>query len=215
MKNETKNQHPKMNTAQSTKKRSPKKTIIISSILLAFAAAVVTLIIIIAQHPLAQIAFKLAKNESYDMDITVSGIPFLGSINVERSVDGDIAYTSGSLLTREHYSHVVGDTKYTYNKSSDGTWVVTEENKDESATSELMSKFSELLDPEKYEKVDGKEYTYKQKEDATFENFEDVMIVVTDETVTVTMYFYIEGIGFPTKIVITNIGEVELTLPEV
>ena len=78
-----------------------------------------------------------------------------------------------------------------------------------------MSKFFELLDPEKYEKVDGKEYTYKQKEDVTFENFEDVMIVVTDETVTVTMYFYIEGIGFPTKIVITNIGEVELTLPEV
>lgn len=214
MKNETRNQVPKMNTAHNTKKRSPKKAII-CSILLAFAAAVVTFIIIIAQHPLAQIAFKLVKNESYDMDITVSGIPFFGSIKVERSVDGDIAYTSGSLLTREHYSHVVGDTKYTYNKSSDGTWVVTEENKDESATSELMSKFSELLDPEKYEKVDGKEYTYKQKEDVTFENFEDVIIVVTDETVTVTMYFYIEGIGFPTKIVITNIGEVELTLPEV
>ena len=58
-----------------------------------------------------------------------------------------------------------------------------------------------------------KENTYKQKKDVTFDNFEDVTITIEEDSCTIEMMSTDEGYGV--KLVISKIGEIELTLPTV
>ena len=177
------------------------------------------LLLIFQSSPIGRILTKLEKNESYHMSATISGIPILGSISLERMVDGNVTYTSAFLLSSEQFIEVVGEDTYLYTKSSDGTW--TRKKTDSSSNTaddmieDLIGDVDELTNPKNYERVKGEKYKYKQKDDVDFGGCKDVVITIADDTVTVEMTVSFQGMEMPATVVISRIGEVELTLPEV
>ena len=71
----------------------------------------------------------------------------------------------------------------------------------------------DFFDPDNYEWVRGEKFTFQQKDDVTFEDYEDVVLTIEDNSCTIEMVT-LEG-GYNVKIVISDIGEVDLTLPTV
>ena len=166
------------------------------------------------KHPIEEFKNKMADADSYQMSFTMSNIPLFGTITITTKVDGNIQYTPAIMFNEEEYIETVGDPKYKYTKNEDGTWSKTQDTEEEDDSSVTSDKtMEELFNPDNYEKVKDKENTYKQKKDVTFDNFEDVTITIEEDSCTIEMMSTDEGYGV--KLVISKIGEIELTLPTV
>ena len=98
-------------------------------------------------------------------------------------------------------------------KNDDGTWSKTKDTKKNDSGVTGNNTMDELFNPDNYEKVKDKENTYKQKKDVTFDDFEDVIITIEEDSCTIEMTSTDEGYGV--KLVISKIGEIDLTLPSV
>ena len=166
------------------------------------------------KHPIEEFKNKMADADSYQMSFTMSNIPLFGTITITTKVDGNIQYTPAIMFNEEEYIETVGDTKYKYTKNEDATQSKTQDTEEEDDSSVSSDKtMEELFNPDNYEKVKDKENTYKQKKDVTFDNFEDVVITIEEDSCTIEMTSTDEGYGV--KLVISKIGEIELTLPTV
>ena len=212
---------PKKLNAQGTKNAADyKKPLLISAIALAVIVVVVLSVVLIANNsPIAKILTNLSKNPNYHMTATISGIPLVGSLSLEQKVDGNITYTSKFLLTPEQYKEIVDNETYVYTKNSSGVWVKEKSENSGNAINEmfeeLVGDLNELTNPKNYKKVKGEENKYKQKDNVSFDGCKDVVITIEDDEITVELTIDFEGAQLPSKLVISEIGKVELTLPEV
>ena len=171
-----------------------------------------------AKHPIEAFKQKLDKADSCQMSITMTNVPFWGSITMTTKIDGNIQYTpSVVLVCDEEYIETVGDVQYKYTKDDSGKWSKTKvENTDDDLSSIYGDKMmDQLFDPDNYEKVKGEENAYQQKTDVVFEDCENVKITISDASCTLEMSVTAEGMTFDVKIVISKIGEIKLTLPKV
>lgn len=198
-------------------KTIPKKPLIIAS---AIAAAVViltvTLILIFAKHPIAKFFGKMEKENNYSMTITMSDIPLFGTISMQIKMDGNVTYTPAVLFGEETYTERVGNDVYTYTKDANGNWMkVKQENTagSDSTANQFAEDFVELLNPKNYKK-DGKN-KYVQKDDVDFESYDNVVITFENDSCIIEMDVISGGMILRTKIVISDVGDVELTLPKV
>ena len=167
------------------------------------------------KHPIEKFNDKMEKADSYQITITMSDVPFLGTITMTTKVDGNIQYSPTTLISEEEYIETDGDVEYKYSKNELGKWVkekVTD--KDDSEVFDEES-FEELFNPKNYEKVKGEKNTYQQKDDVDFDEFKDVKITIEDDSCTIEMSVTSEGVTFNMEIVVSKIGEIELTLPEI
>ena len=208
------------NTDNATDKPKLKKLLIIGgSILGAITILTLVLVLVFASTPIGRILTKLQKDNSYHMSVTVSNVFILGTVTFEQYVDEDVKYTPAFLLSAEKYEQTVGDDLYVYTKNDFGNWVRTKsEGSDglvESMGEDIFGDFDDLLNPKNYEMVDGDDSKYKQKDNVEFDGCKNVLITIGENDVTVTMLMFFSGLELPTTIVISQIGEVELTLPEV
>lgn len=170
------------------------------------------------KHPIDEFKERMETAESYQMSVTMSGIPVFGSLTMIYKVDGNIQYVPAVELMEqpEYYLEVVGDTAYQYTKNIYGRWTkkqVTLEENSTDFTSEQM--LNELFNSDNYEKVKDEDNTYRQKKDVVFDGFDEVTIFVGENSCTLEMNITYSGITVATKLVISKIGEVELTLPEI
>lgn len=166
------------------------------------------------QHPIEKFINKVADTDSYQMSVTISNVPLFGTITATTKVDGNIQYTPATLFNEEEYTEIVGDIKYTYTKDEDGKWSKTQDTEEDDDSSWLSEKtMEEFFNPDNYETVKDKKNTYKQKENVTFDDFEDVLITIEEDSCTIEMVSSDEG--YNVKLVISRIGEIELTLPTV
>lgn len=169
-----------------------------------------------SKHPMETFREKMEQADSYEMTVTMSDVPLFGTMTITTQVDGNIQYTPAVLFNAEEYTETVDSTVYTYTKNEDGTWTKTEsaaeEDSSEITSDESMKKF---FDPNNYEAVKGEENTYKQKKDVVFDDFSDVTMFIGENTCTIEMTATSEGMTYGTKLVISKIGEIELTLPAV
>ena len=169
-----------------------------------------------SKHPIDEFKEKWEKADSYQMSITMSDVPFFGTFTMTTKVDGNIQYTPAVLFDEEEYIETIGDVKYKYTKDDSGKWTKEKEetNDDDSSIYDDES-MAQFFNPDNYEKVKGEENTYKQKSDVTFDDYEDVKITIEDDSCTIEMKAISDGMTFGVKIVISKIGEIELTLPKV
>ena len=165
------------------------------------------------KHPIEKFKSKMTKANSYQMSVTMSSVPFFGTVTMTTKVDGNIEYTPANMFEEEEYTETIGDIKYKYTKNDDGTWSKTQDTKKNDSGVTGNKTMDELFNPDNYEKVKDKENTYKQKKDVTFDDFEDVIITIEEDSCTIEMTSTDEGYGV--KLVISKIGEIELTLPSV
>ncbi len=133
-------------------------------------------------------------------------------------MDGNIQYTPASMFGEEQYVETVGNVQYRYTKDDSDNWTKTqvEESADDDSSNMFTSEVLEqLFNPDNYEKAAGEENAFKQKSDVEFEEFEDVTIRVEDTSCTIEMTASSNGMTFGVKLVLSKLGEVELTLPVV
>ena len=166
------------------------------------------------KHPIEAFAARMAAADSAQMVMTMYDLPFFGTITMVYKHDGNIDYTSGTILSEESYTETLDNVTYEYSKGEDGKWTKTQaeqSDEDEGGTDE----FTKLMEnPDNFELVEGTENTYKQKSNIVFDEFDDVTITIEENSCTIEMMIS-EDLTCRCKLVISHIGEVELTLPEV
>ena len=216
--NEQENEAPalaeKNDTVTLFGKAIPKKPLIIASaIAVAAIVLTVTLILIFAKHPIAKFFAKMEKEENYQLNITMSDIPFFGTITMVAKYDGNVSYSSG--FGEESYTERVGNVVYEYTKNSSDKWIKekqTSEDGDDDLTDDMFTA-EELFNPKNYKKVEKNKY--EQKDDVDFDNYDNVVITIDNDTCMIEMDMSSDGMVMHAKIVISKIGEVELVLPQV
>ena len=169
-----------------------------------------------AKHPIEEFKNKMDTADSYQITMTMSNVPFIGTYTMTIKVDGNISYVPETLINEEEYAEVVGDIAYSYKKNSYGKWKKTQYSLEDYDSLYDDQSMENLFNPEKFEKAEDKENTYyKQKKDTTFDDFEDVVITINENSCTIETKCTEDGITFDVKIVLSKIGEIELTLPTV
>ena len=204
-------------SATTVKKHISKKTIIIASAILGGIIAIsLTLILILTSNPFVNFFMKMEKEKNFKATATLSNIPLIGSITMQAKQDGNVFYMEG-LSGSETYTETVGDDVYEYTKDSEGNWIKTKkesgESDEKSTKDELTDFFADLADLNKYTKVEKNRY--EQKEDVEFENCDSVSVTLDGDECIVEMDVTYLIFTVHAKIVISDVGEVELTLPEV
>ena len=196
---------------------SKKKIIVTGTICLAAVAVIISIIVaVFSKHPIEKFVSKMAQADSYQVTMTISDMPLFGTITAKIKVDGNIQYTSPILFNDEEYIETIGDTKYYYTKNDDGKWMKTQSRVEEDSSSITdVESMLDLFDPKNYEKVKGEKNAYKQKNDVTFENYENVVIYIDENSCTIEMTITSSGMTCKVKVVFSDIGEIELTLPKV
>lgn len=188
-----------------------------TSLLLALMLCISMMVIVTScgtKHPIEEFKNKMDSADSYQVSLTMSGVPFFGTITVITKVDGNIQYSSVAMSDMEEYIETVENVKYKYTKNDDGTWSKTQDTEEMSDSSVTDDETLEIFfNPDNYEKVDGEKNTYKQKKGISFDDFEDVVMTIEEDSCTMEMVSIEEG--YDVKIVISKIGEIELTLPTV
>ena len=201
------------------KKLTKTKKIIIAAVAAVLLIAIIVGIVLWSSvHPLEKFALKIARKQNFQMDIVLSGIPIFGAVALTCEVDGNIQHIPAANFVSESYIETVGDKRYTYTKDDTGKWTKTESDVDEDdlfGNLQENETFQELLNLENYEEVEGKKNVYRQKEDVAFDGFKNVTITLEKGTCTIEMILYTSGMALDTVIVISNIGEMNLTLPKV
>lgn len=169
-----------------------------------------------AKHPIEAFKEKMEQTGNYEMTVTMSDVPLLGTMTITTQVDGNIQHTPAVLFNNEQYTETIDNTVYTYTKNEDGTWEKTESAAEEDSSDITKDEnLDKLFDPNKYEAVKGEKNTYKQKKDEVFGDFSDVTLSIGEDTCTFEMTSTSEGMTYGIKLVISKIGEIDLTLPAV
>lgn len=169
-----------------------------------------------SKHPIAEFKDKMDKKGSYEVAVTMSIMGM--DITVTTQVDGNIQYTPGTGLSSEMYTETTDDGINMYVKDLSGKWTKTSVGLDDADDDmEFMDDkiLSELFNPENYEEVEDKKNTYKQKSSITFEEFSGVIMTIDGDTCTIEMSISEDGIGYSVKMVISKVGQINLTLPTV
>ncbi len=213
----TKDKKIKIKITEIIKNMSKTKKIIIAAVAAVLCIAIIVGIVLwCSMHPLEKFALKIARKQNFQMDVVLSGIPIFGSVALTCEVDGNVQHIPKATFISEQYLETVDDKLYTYTKSDDGKWSKTESDAD-SILSKLQNSeaFKELINLDNYEEVEGKKNVYRQKEGVEFDGFKDVTIALEKDTCSIEMILYTSGMALDTTIVISNIGEMDLTLPKV
>lgn len=167
------------------------------------------------KHPIDRFKEQLETVDSCQMTITMTNIPLFGTVAMTTQIDGNIQYNSGTFFSDEEYIEIYETVQYKYTKGVNGKWsksIYTDFNDDKLIDDEMME---QLFNPQNYEKVRGEKYTYKQKADVNFDNCKDVTITITQEQCSIEMQTTSQGMVVDLELVISKLGEVELTLPNV
>ena len=158
----------------------------------------------------------MKSEENYQVTATLSDVPIFGSISMQAKQDGNVSYMKG-LLGSESYTETVGGDVYEYSKNFSDNWTKTKKEADETESDSTKALFTELfadlVNPSSYVEVEKNKY--KQKDGVEFENCDNVVIIFNGDTCTIEMDFVYIGFQVHATMVISDVGEVEITLPEV
>ena len=192
------------------------KWILIASIAAILCIAIVLVAVLYKpMHPIEKFAYKLMTKKNFEMQVSLYGIPLFGSIAFVVEMDGNVTHIPDLYFVEECYVEKVGDETFNYTKDESGKWVKTKN--DDGSVSDLLDEdaLKKLIDHNNYELVEGTTNVYRQKESVQFENFKNVTITLEKDSCTIEMISYMEGMALETQIVISKIGQVDITLPKV
>ena len=157
------------------------------------------------KHPIQRALDKIEEDNNYSITISVDA-PLMGKEKVTVKLDGN-AYHKPDTDT---YIKICNDGNYVYRKLIDNSWSAYKSEQDIDV--DPLDDYEEILDHESYEKVEKN--IYKQKDHVKFDDFEDVVIEVIDDGLTIEAEMSVEGITCDIKVEIFDIGKTEVTLPQ-
>ena len=158
---------------------------------------------------------EMQESGSYKISVTVYGMPFYGDMSITTEFDGNVKYTPDSIAGKEKYVESSGGFEYVYTKNANGEWQKSDAKAQGSSLGVGEKAMQNLFDPEKYD-VSGKgDKVYTQKKGVSFSGYSDVVMEFTDDTCTIDLKIVASGESYSAKIVISELGKVDLKLPEV
>ncbi len=168
-------------------------------------------------HPIDQLRSGLSKEKNCQIILTVEDVPLLGNISVTFKMDGNKQYRTGVLGMGERYLETVDGTTYQYTHILGDKWVKTQKKQDEDSEKyeNLMQEAQEIFVKENFKKVKGEGLTYRQRSNVTFDSFRDVTVRFEKDACTITGKVDMDGVLVSVKILVNEIGQVSLTLPQV
>lgn len=180
------------------------------------------------QHPIEAFVEKMKKAGSYQILITTFD-PYDGEeYSSTLKTDGNIHHALDPETNLQTYCEIVGDVAYIYIKDGSEWEKEKIENIDSLPWTVTLDRFIyRLLDnPDHYEKVTNEENVYKLKDDIDLvldyeqdERYDPkattVKITIADDSCTIDASISTMDITVDITMVISKIGEIELTLPNV
>ncbi len=162
--------------------------------------------------PFKKFSKKIEKKENFKMTMSIT-IEDVGKITQTAYVDDNIMYypENTALMTEEYYVESMEDSVVEYRKNQNKKWEKTTKEKDDAFNLET----NDIFNVENYKRDSEDKNVYRQKKDVIFDNFEDVVITFYDESVVIEGNMTMEMVKYEVKIVISEIGEQQLTLPSV
>ena len=197
------------------------RTILIASVAAVLCIAIALVAIFYKpMHPIEKFALKLMAKRNFQMEVSISDIPLLGSISFVAEMDGNVIHIPDVLSGEESYIEKVGDETFEYKKDETGKWVKSKSEDD--PTLDLLSEddLKELINSNNYYLVEGTKNVYRQKDDVQFEKFKNVTITLENDSCKIDMIASVEisifgEMALTTQIVISKIGEMNVKLPSV
>lgn len=160
--------------------------------------------------PFKKFTKKLERKESckVTMSFNVDGV---GRVVQIFYVDNNVIYYEGNdtLRTDAYYVEIVDDYLVEYTKNFKGTW------KKSKTKNDFNLEENDIFNSDNYIQDPEEKGVYRQKRNVIFEQFEDVVVAFLDDFVVIECVMMVDKIEANVKMVISNIGEYELTLPEV
>jgi len=178
-------------------------------------ATVVGIILWSSLHPIEKFALKIARKQSFQVDIALSGVPLFGTVTFACEVDGNIQHIPDGSFVPEVYLETVDNKQYTYSKDENGKWVKAEGGESMFGNIKDNEMLRELINPDNYEPVEGQKNTYRQKADVVFDGCRNVVLKIEKNSCIIEMTTLSGSMAFDTVMVISNIGKVNITLPDV
>ena len=162
--------------------------------------------------PFKKFSKKIEKEENFKMTMSMT-IEDVGKITQTSYVDGNIMYypENTALMTEEYYVESMADSVVEYRKNINNKWEKTIKENDDAFNLET----NDIFNVKNYKRDSEDKNIYTQKKDVIFDNFEDVVITFYDESVVIEGNMTMEMVKYEVKIVISEIGEQQLTLPSV
>ncbi len=165
-------------------------------------------------NPIERYKAKLATAKSFEMDITLTDIPLVGSLNVTVMKDGDKTHTSG-FMGLDEYSETVDGVAYKYTKSLTGKWTKKVADKVDYTDFIDDNTLAALLTSSNYTKSENEEDTWYYSADAELENIKNVKIVFEGEDGSISFTYNYNGFDVNGTIEFTKLGEVTVDIPSV
>lgn len=150
-----------------------------------------------------------AQNYTMTMSYSFEGI---GKVTQTIHVDGNIMYylENETLGTDEYYVQSIDDYEVVYEKKG----IYPRWTKSIKEDNGINLEKNNIFNVDYYEKDKEEKNVYHQKKDIVFDNFDDVTISVLEDSMVIECLMTIDLSECEVKIVISEIGEHSLTLPE-
>ena len=160
--------------------------------------------------PFNKFSKKIEKEKSYKVTMSIN-MDDVGKVTQIFYVDDNVIYypENDTLHTDAYYVEEIDDYLIEYTQTKDDKWQksITENDVDPEE--------NDIFNKENYIEDDEEKGVYRQKKSVIFENFDDVVISFVDDTIVIECVMTVDFVDMDAKMVISNIGEYELELPEV
>lgn len=158
-----------------------------------------------------KISKDIEKTQNYKMKVSYTSEDF-GKVTQTVYVDGNKSYypENDALGYGEYYTEEIDDYIIEYRKDYDDNWKKDIKEKDDDS---LNLEENDIWNLDNYDK-DGKD-VYVQKKNVIFDNFDDVVITVLDDSLVIECTVILDLVEIEAKIIISEIGESEIELPSV
>lgn len=155
---------------------------------------------------------KEVEESNYKISMTMR-LENVGTVTQVMYCDGNVSYypENTMLQTQEYYTEKIDEYTVEYRTNENGKWTKSI-SEDETL---LNLDENEIFDKDNYEKSKDEKNVYVQKKNVIFENFENVVISFFDDSVVLECTMRMELVECEVKMVISEFGEQELTLPSV
>ena len=169
-----------------------------------------------SKHPIEKFYQKIEKSDNnYQISCSLTEKSTSSRFVITIQVDGNVQYMPENidLGIDEIYTEYIDDYEISYTKNAKGEWKKSLDELSEDNAFNFDN--DDIFNADNYEKIKGEKNSYRQKKDVIFQNFENVIMTIAKDSCTLECQMITDGIVVDAKIVISKLGEMKLTLPNV
>lgn len=163
-------------------------------------------------NPFQSFLKEVQKEENFKVSMVLYHDDF-GKVTQTMYRDGNVTYyfANDLLDIDEYYEEIVDDYCITYQKNESGRW--KKSISDQQSTTD--STFDDIWNMDNFERDKTNKNVYRQKKTVIFETMDDVVLTFEDDSAVVEGSMVFEGEKCDVKMVISDLGKIQLTLPTV